>query len=100
MKIAVKLNPPRPEEKTVTTYDKLEKSRMPYKLRSLATGEIKVVIKVPTSHGGPYTHLFIDDGDTLPTWCDGRPDGGVHYINTTFEFVGPLEPGETITITG
>lgn len=92
-----KLNPLPEAAPTHTTVQRIAASLTPYKLRSKHNDRQIVIIKVPVRFGGEYTYLYLDHNDM--TWGSGS-EPGTKYINDNYEFVGPLLPGESVTIAG
>jgi hypothetical protein len=78
-----------------TTFDRLADALKPYKIRSLSSGSIKIVVLVPYTVG-KRTVLMLEDDEL--SWVN--PQDAPHHINSNYEFVGPLEPGESVTISG
>jgi hypothetical protein len=76
---------------TRTNAERMDSLRA-YKVRHIESGTYRVVIPVQAAVG--RTYLYLSDKGTPTYSCDPE------YLNSAYEFLGPLEAGETVRIVG
>lgn len=94
MKTTMKFQPTKLPPNIVAA--KIDRILTPFKLRSREDGTNHVIFRIPTA--SDYTYMILrDDGST--TWLTAD-DCGRNYLDEKFEFIGMLQSGESVTITG
>lgn len=82
-----------------STCSQMGSQLQPYKLRERSSDTICVVMRIYALKG--WVYLFFREGRVI-TWASSgeSPSIECEYVNDNFDFIGPLEPNESITITG
>jgi hypothetical protein len=92
MPVTLNLNVPPFSGKTTTK--QMAEICIPYKLRERATNHLSVVIAVPSHKINERVYLFFGEGGSV-TYAHGSP-----FIDENYTFLGMLDLGESVKITG